>query len=62
MAMVEAVAKVVEQGKQIASHLLEAAVVDIEFAAGRFTIAGTLDVKLASEPVPAAFPNGCHVA
>jgi carbon-monoxide dehydrogenase large subunit len=22
----------------------------------------TLDVKLASEPVPSAFPNGCHVA
>jgi carbon-monoxide dehydrogenase large subunit len=22
----------------------------------------SLDVKLASEPVPAAFPNGCHVA
>jgi aerobic carbon-monoxide dehydrogenase large subunit len=88
MAMVEAVAKVVEQGKQAASHLLEAAVADIEFAAGRFTIAGTdrsigvlelaeklrgkpklpegtpasLDVKLASEPVPSAFPNGCHVA
>jgi aerobic carbon-monoxide dehydrogenase large subunit len=88
MAMVEAVAKVVEQGKQVASHLLEAAVADIEFAAGRFTIAGTdrsigvlelaeklragpklpegtpasLDVKLASEPVPSAFPNGCHVA
>ena len=60
----------------------------IEFAGGRFIIAGTdrsigvmelaerlrsqvnlpdgmptsLDVKLASEPVPAAFPNGCHVA
>jgi len=88
MAMVEAVAKVVELGKQVASHLLEAAVADIEFAAGRFTIAGTdrsigvlelaeklragpklpegtpasLDVKLASEPVPSAFPNGCHVA
>jgi carbon-monoxide dehydrogenase large subunit len=88
MAMIEAVAKVVEQGKQAASHVLEAAVQDIEFADGRFTIAGTdrsigvldlaaklrdgtklpddapktLDVKLASEPVPSAFPNGCHVA
>jgi carbon-monoxide dehydrogenase large subunit len=88
IAMVEAVAKVVESGKQIASHVLEAAVGDIEFAKGRFTIAGTdrsigvmelaaklragvklpddapktLDVKLASEPVPSAFPNGCHVA
>jgi aerobic carbon-monoxide dehydrogenase large subunit len=87
-AIVEAVAKVVEQGKEIASHVLEAAVADIEFEKGRFTIAGTdrsigvleladvlragvklpdgapgsLDVKIASEPVPAAFPNGCHVA
>jgi aerobic carbon-monoxide dehydrogenase large subunit len=88
MAMVEAVGKVVEAGKQVASHILEAAVADIAFAGGRFTIAGTdrsvgvlelaaklrsgialpdgvpatLDVKLASEPVPSAFPNGCHVA
>jgi carbon-monoxide dehydrogenase large subunit len=88
MAMVEAVAKVVELGKDAASHLLEAASQDIEFAGGRFTIAGTdrsigvlelaqklrakptlpegaptsLDVKLASENVPSAFPNGCHVA
>jgi aerobic carbon-monoxide dehydrogenase large subunit len=86
--MVEAVDKVVENGRQVASHVLEAAVADIEFADGRFTIAGTdrsigvlelaaklrsgiplpesvpstLDVKLASDPVPSAFPNGCHVA
>jgi carbon-monoxide dehydrogenase large subunit len=89
MAMVAAIAKVIEQGKLVASHALEAAAADIEFASGRFTIAGTdrsigiielaaalragrldlpddapksLDVKLASEPVPAVFPNGCHVA
>jgi carbon-monoxide dehydrogenase large subunit len=88
MAMVAAIDKVIEQGKLAASHVLEAAVTDIEFAAGRFTIAGTdrsigvlalaaklraglavpddapktLDVKLASEPVPSAYPNGCHVA
>jgi aerobic carbon-monoxide dehydrogenase large subunit len=88
MAMVDAVAKVVELGKEAASHLLEVAPQDIEFAGGRFTIAGTdrsigvielaeklranpklpegaptsLDVKLASENVPSAFPNGCHVA
>jgi aerobic carbon-monoxide dehydrogenase large subunit len=88
MAMVAAIDKVIEQGKIAASHVLEAAVADIEFAGGRFTIAGTdrsigvlalaaklraglalpddapktLDVKLASEPVPSAFPNGCHVA
>ena len=40
-AIVEAAAKVVEQGKVIASHVLEAAVADIEFAHGRFTVAGT---------------------
>ncbi len=40
-AIVEAAAKVIEQGKQIASHVLEAAAADIEFADGRFVIAGT---------------------
>jgi carbon-monoxide dehydrogenase large subunit len=40
-AIVEAAAKVVEQGKVIASHVLEASVSDIEFANGRFVIAGT---------------------
>jgi carbon-monoxide dehydrogenase large subunit len=40
-AIVEAAAKVVEQGKQIASHVLEASASDIEFADGRFVIAGT---------------------
>jgi aerobic carbon-monoxide dehydrogenase large subunit len=40
-AIVEAAAKVIEKGKQIASHVLEAAVSDIEFRQGRFVIAGT---------------------
>jgi carbon-monoxide dehydrogenase large subunit len=40
-AIVEASALVVEKGRQIAAHLLEAGVPDIEFAEGRFTIAGT---------------------
>ena len=40
-AFLEAGDKLIEQGKQIAAHVLEAAVVDIEFASGRFTIAGT---------------------
>ena len=88
MAMVEAIGRVIEQGKQVASNLLEAAVADLEFADGRFIIAGTdrsigllelaaelhagaklpddapqtLDVKLASGPVPSCYPNGCHVA
>lgn len=87
-AIVEAAAKVVEQGKRIAAHVLEASPADIEFERGRFVIAGTdhaigimelaekihaglklpegetqsLDVRHASEGVPSAFPNGCHVA
>ena len=40
-AIVEAAGKVIEQGKQIASHVLEAAASDIEFANGRFVIVGT---------------------
>ena len=40
-AIVGAADKVVEAGKQIAAHVLEAAVADIEFRGGRFVIAGT---------------------
>jgi carbon-monoxide dehydrogenase large subunit len=88
-ALTESAAIVIEQGKQIASHLLEASPGDIEFKAGRFTIAGTdrsiglldlaarlrtgiklpaghptsLDVDhVLKDPVPSAFPNGCHIA
>jgi aerobic carbon-monoxide dehydrogenase large subunit len=40
-AIVKASEKVVEAGRQIAAHVLEAAAADIEFRAGRFVIAGT---------------------
>ncbi len=40
-AIVEASAKVVEQGKQLASHALEASAGDIEFKDGKFVVAGT---------------------
>lgn len=40
-AIVEASAKVVEQGKAIAGQVLEASAADIEFARGRFSITGT---------------------
>ena len=40
-AFLEAGDKVIEQGRQIAAHVLEASAADIEFARGRFTIAGT---------------------
>src|SRR6266404_6243071 len=40
-AIVNAREKVVEAGRQIAAHVLEAAAADIEFRAGHFVIAGT---------------------
>jgi carbon-monoxide dehydrogenase large subunit len=40
-AIVESSAMVIAKGKQAAAHLMEAAEGDIEFANGRFTIAGT---------------------
>jgi carbon-monoxide dehydrogenase large subunit len=88
-ALIEASALVIERGKQIASHVLEASQSDIEFKAGRFVITGTdrsigllelaerlrgglklpdgvpatLDVDhVLSDPLPFAFPNGCHIA
>src|SRR5689334_1521863 len=88
-ALTESAAIVIERGKQIASHVLEASPSDIEFKAGRFVIAGTdrsiglldlaarlragiklpdgapnsLDVDhVVKNPVPSAFPNGCHIA
>ncbi|MBV9827498.1 MAG: molybdopterin-dependent oxidoreductase, partial [Alphaproteobacteria bacterium] len=40
-AIIGASSKVVEQGKQIAAHVLEAAAADLEFRSGRFVIGGT---------------------
>ena len=40
-AFLGAAQKVIEKGKLIAGHLLEASALDIEFADGRFTVAGT---------------------
>ena len=39
--LVEASEKIIEQGKKIASHLLEAAVADIDYTDGEFIISGT---------------------
>src|SRR5438034_182431 len=41
MAIVEASQLIIEKGKRAAAHLMEASEADIEFANGRFTIAGT---------------------
>src|SRR5207248_3555234 len=40
-AFLEAGDKLIEQGKQITAHVLEASAADIEFSRGRFVIAGT---------------------
>ncbi len=41
MVMIKAADQIIEKGKRIAAHMLEAADSDIAFAAGRFTVAGT---------------------
>ena len=58
-----AVEKVIEKGKKIAAHLLEAAVEDIEFENGSFTVAGTDRSKSIGEValtayVPHNYPEG----
>src|SRR5262249_41701598 len=47
--------KIVARGKQIAAHLLEAPADDLEFADGRFTIAGTDRAVTLKEVAKAAF-------
>ena len=68
-AIVEASALVVEKGKKAAAHFLEAAEADIEFAGGRFTIAGTdrsigileLAERLRDREVPEGVPSSLDV-
>jgi carbon-monoxide dehydrogenase large subunit len=69
-AIVEAGEKVIEKGREIAAHVLEAAAADIEFHAGRFTIVGTdrsvglmeLAEKLhAGLELPASLPQSLDV-
>jgi carbon-monoxide dehydrogenase large subunit len=47
--MVKAMDKIIAKGKKIAAHLMEASVEDIEFAHGKFTVAGTDKVKTIGE-------------
>jgi carbon-monoxide dehydrogenase large subunit len=70
-AIVGAAEKVVEAGRQIAAHVLEAAAADIEFRAGRFVIAGTdrsvglmeLAARIhAGLELPSGLPAGLDVA
>ncbi len=70
-AIVQASEKVIGAGKQIAAHVLEATVADIEFRAGRFVIAGTdrsvglmeLAARIhAGLELPSGLPAGLNVA
>ena len=54
-AMVKAMDKVIAKGKKIAAHLMEASVDDIEFADGKFTVAGTDKSKALAEISLAAY-------
>ncbi|MGH7043645.1 MAG: xanthine dehydrogenase family protein molybdopterin-binding subunit, partial [Acetobacteraceae bacterium] len=60
-AMVKAMDKIVAKGRKIAAHLMEAAVDDVEFKDGVFTVAGTdktktlADISLAAY-VPHSYP------
>ncbi len=69
MAIVEASKLVIEKGKRAAAHLMEAAEGDIEFAGGRFTIAGTdrsIDIielarRLRGSKMPEGVPSSLDV-
>jgi carbon-monoxide dehydrogenase large subunit len=70
-AIVQASDQVIDKGKQLAGHFLEAAVADIEFARGRFTIAGTdrsigimeLSERARKSPaLPEGVPNSLDVS
>jgi carbon-monoxide dehydrogenase large subunit len=54
-AIVKACDKIVAKGRKIAAHLLEASVDDIEYAAGKFTVAGTDRAKTIGEIAFAAY-------
>jgi carbon-monoxide dehydrogenase large subunit len=62
-ALVGAAVKIVERGKRIASHFLEASVEDIEFADGQFRVAGTdkgigIEALAKRSYVPGQLPMG----
>ena len=54
-AIAKAADKIVEKGKKIAAHLLEASVEDIEYDGGVFTVAGTDRTKTMAEIAFAAY-------
>jgi carbon-monoxide dehydrogenase large subunit len=69
MAIVEASKLIIEKGKKAAAHLMEASEGDIEFARGRFTIAGTdrsidimeLSRRMRESKMPEGVPSSLDV-
>ena len=57
-AMTLAATKIITKGKKLAAHLLEASEADIEFAEGKFTVAGTDRVLTTHEIAVAAYKDG----
>jgi carbon-monoxide dehydrogenase large subunit len=57
-AMTLAAKKIITKGKKLAAHLLEASEADIEFAEGKFTVAGTDRVLTTHEIAVAAYKDG----
>ncbi len=55
-----AVDRVVEKGKRLAAHLLEAAAADIEFSPGRFAVAGTDRSVTLEQVARAAYAPGAR--
>jgi len=65
-ALVGAAQKVIARGREIAAHLLEAALDDIEFAEGVFRVAGTdraigIEALARASYVPGALPDGAEL-
>jgi aerobic carbon-monoxide dehydrogenase large subunit len=54
-AMVKAMDKIVAKGRKIAAHLMEAAVEDVEFKGGTFTVSGTDKTKTLTDISLAAY-------
>jgi carbon-monoxide dehydrogenase large subunit len=54
-AMVKAMDKIIAKGRKIAAHMLEAAVDDVEFKDGKFTVSGTDRAKAFAEISLAAY-------
>ena len=54
-AIVKAMDKIVDKGKKVAAHLLEASVADVEFEGGKFRVAGTDREKSFGEIAFAAY-------